>query len=91
MGRKAKAKAERKAMGITGKKLHNIRHDAVPEMYTSVINGSNILLNPIKHLLKGEAYKDPTGIMATVQTVNRYNKYLKTNEKAKKVVQSDEL
>lgn len=82
MGRKAQEKKKRKEMGLTGKTLHNLRHDAQPVVYQNLRNGSDILLNPLKHLMKGEAYVEPTGIMATVQVMNQYSKYMNSKKKA---------
>lgn len=81
MGRKAQEKKKRKMMGITGVNLHNLRHDAQPVIYQNVNNGSDILLNPLKHLMKGEAYKDPTGLMVTIQMMNQYSKYMNSIKK----------
>lgn len=76
MGRKSREKKERTSMGLTGKQLNDMRKKSATELYPRIDGKGEILLNPLKKMVKGKAYKDPTGLQTLINTINQNKAYL---------------
>lgn len=89
MGKKSRAKKERKEMGYSGKELKNLKRKSHAVSYETT-DGHMQAYNPLKTLVQGKVYKDETGFDVLNFTVQKYAAYMQANmEKNKEEEKKD--
>lgn len=75
MGKKSRKKKEMKEAGFSGKQLKDMRRRAKTTAYSDP-KGNMVCFNPMKKLVKGDVYKDTTGLSVLNYTVQQYAAYM---------------
>lgn len=79
MGKKSRAKKEKKEAGFNGKQLKDMRRRGKATAYANR-NGDMQYFNPVKKLVKGDVYKDITGLNVLNYTVQQYAAYMQAGK-----------